>query len=417
MKEGFITMIRDVSAVAHSGGVIVSGTGNGSAQTRNAGNDASGDYSVAMGYGCTASGEYAVAMGYQCNANGDFSFADGSGCTANAAGGIAMGWGCTASGDTSVSMQGGPHVKGSIAMGRDCVATGEQSIAMGATCTTAAAQSIAMGARCNAVNNAAIAMGEGCSGEGWASIAMGEGCVADTSYAVAMGWSCKAGANDSTAAVALGYAAEASGSCGFMYKDTCGNKFCFDSGGGDGSGNIQINGHIVAGVGNASHAPLGTSLRVAYTTTVVNNQTLTSIADTFSDLPHDARSVSVTAWGPGGGSLCGGGVTFNIPSSVLRSWHWGGYQDTEAHFRLWQASEGVVGESVGYQWVVQGGGAAWATSNSTPADVGITNEKLWNYPGGAGGGLGKVPGAASNQANLADANTLQNAGIKVQWIE
>ena len=49
MKEGFITMIRDVSAVAHSGGVIVAGTGNGSAQTRNAGNDASGDYSVAMG--------------------------------------------------------------------------------------------------------------------------------------------------------------------------------------------------------------------------------------------------------------------------------------------------------------------------------------------------------------------------------
>ena len=36
-------MIRDVSAVAHSGGVIVAGTGTGSAQSRNAGNDASGD--------------------------------------------------------------------------------------------------------------------------------------------------------------------------------------------------------------------------------------------------------------------------------------------------------------------------------------------------------------------------------------
>ena len=34
MREGFIKMIHDVSAVAHSGGVIVAGTGNGSAQIK-----------------------------------------------------------------------------------------------------------------------------------------------------------------------------------------------------------------------------------------------------------------------------------------------------------------------------------------------------------------------------------------------
>ena len=399
-----------------------------------AGNSATGELSVALGKNCTASGNYSVAMGYCSSATGQNSFADGSGCDASGSESVAMGWGCR----TAHHATGGRQ----IAVGNLCYAEGSQSVAMGHACYAGSNGAVAMGYDCSAQGGRAFAMGENCDASGSHSVALGNSATTISSQTVALGSSPLATGPlvGSRSVVPPGTTIDIS-NIYFVYRSPLGNSIEFvdktvglNGKSSDFGSNIGLRYRSVDGsaselifaapAGSGGAAPVGTSLRVAYTTTVVNNQTLTSIATTFPDLPHDARSVSVTAWGPGAGSLCGGGVTFNIPSSMLRSWHWGGFQDTEAHFRLWQASDGVVAESVGYKWVVEGGGAAWATSNSTPADVGITNPTLWNYPGGAAGvdgtgtgGLGKVPGAASSQANLAAANTFQNAGIKVQWIE
>ena len=197
------------------------------------------------------------------------------------------------------------------------------------------------------------------------SVALGQHCTASGDYSLADGSGCTA---TTTCSVALGNAADASGTCGFMYKDTCGNEFCFDSGGGDGSGNIQINGHIVAGVGDASHAPLGTSLFVEYAVapthssggglTQLKNTTLPD--GTKLGLPHDARSVSVTAWHMGSGYACGGGVTFNIPSSTLRNWWWGivGTGASVYEMRLWSipTTDDGNNDAKGFTW----------TGNDTP---------------------------------------------------
>jgi hypothetical protein len=56
-------------------------------------------------------------------------------------------------------------------------------------------------------------------------------------YSVAIGDTCIASGDYS---VALGNAADAGGTCGFMYRDMCNNTFCFDSSGLTGSGAAQL---------------------------------------------------------------------------------------------------------------------------------------------------------------------------------
>jgi len=75
------------------------------------------------------------------------------------------------------------------------------------------------------------------------SVAWGQHCTASGDYSLADGSGCTA---STTCSVALGNAADASGTCGFMYRDICGNTFCFDSGGQDGSGQLIINDQVIS---------------------------------------------------------------------------------------------------------------------------------------------------------------------------
>lgn len=158
-----------------------------------------------------------------------------------------------------------------IASGSDsdaqyCVAIGrENKIAIGANdeCYT----SVALGSNntisaqwCNAIGSGNECSQRGASAYGW-------GNLADASYACARGKECNARGISSladgsgsiartTCSVALGCGADANGSCGFVYRDTCGNTFCFDSGGGPGNGQLLINGTAGAG-GTGPTGPQG----------------------------------------------------------------------------------------------------------------------------------------------------------------
>ena len=83
----------------------------------------------------------------------------------------------------------------------------------------------------------------GNSATGKLSVALGQHCTASGVYSLADGSGCTA---STTCSVALGNAADASGTCGFMYRDIYGNKFCFDSGGQDGSGQLIINDQVIS---------------------------------------------------------------------------------------------------------------------------------------------------------------------------
>ena len=119
----------------------------------------------------------------------------------------------------------------------------------------------------------------------------------------------------------------------------------------------------------------------------------------------------------GDGTYCGGGVTFNIPSSEHRTWYWGIWFSGSNAFRLWNSSnaqwltgtqEGFSGAGPGGAVIPAGGGVG-----------GATEVHEWNTTGGIGGDsaslAGKVPGAASDAAALHASNN-STAGIKVQWI-
>ena len=158
-----------------------------------------------------------------------------------------------------------------IASGSDsdaqyCVAIGrENKIAIGAndSCYT----SVALGSNNTISAQWCFAIGSGneCSQRG--AHAYGSGNLADASYACARGKECNARGISSladgsgsiartTCSVALGCGADANGSCGFVYRDTCGNTFCFDSGGGPGNGQLLINGTAGAG-GTGPTGPQG----------------------------------------------------------------------------------------------------------------------------------------------------------------
>ena len=121
---------------------------------------ASGDYSFAMGNNLTASGMYSVAMGSGGNATADYSFAMGD-SQATGQFSVAMGYLAAASGGSSV------------AMGSGTTASGAKSVAMGWYTTASGNRSMAMGEKAKANGEASFAFGEGVIANGANSIIFG----------------------------------------------------------------------------------------------------------------------------------------------------------------------------------------------------------------------------------------------------
>ena len=99
----------------------------------------------------------------------------------------------------------------------------------------------------------------GNSATGKLSVALGQHCTASGEYSLADGSGCIA---STACSVALGNAADASNTCGFMYRDMCGNSFCFDSGGHDNSGQLLINGKPIGGTQEATYGKIISRPRV-----------------------------------------------------------------------------------------------------------------------------------------------------------
>ena len=355
---------------------------------------AEGDYSVAMGRDCSASGIGAFSMGQGCVADGSGSFAAGINCHTETAGAVTYGVGAIAMGRTCTATGWG-----AISMGNESAATGACGVALGQSCTASSA-SVALGAASKAYAFNSVAIGEGNETNGWASVAMGSTCKTDTSYNIA-----------------LGKSADASGTGGFVYRSNAGNTFVFDDGP---SPSLKING---SAVGSAA----ALSFRVVYSISgqISISATLNAITTTFPSLPNDNRLVSVTAWTAGNGTYCGGGVTFNIPSSEFRTWYWG-FDAAGYNLNLWSnsSSSNTNQANDGFFWNSYGGAglSAGSCQAATGGVGGAIDVRYWNQIGQTGGtgaaGAMKVPGAAANAgtgAQLSSATILM-AGIKIQWI-
>ena len=237
-------------------------------------------YQGAICAGSSAFGASNRIGGVGANSYCPFGFAFGSGNAIGDASGSAADH-CVVGGDGNKIASGDVNASAaaSIALGKSniiasgsdsdaqyCVAIGrENKIAIGAndSCYT----SVALGSNNTISAQWCFAIGSGneCSQRG-ASV-YGWGNLADASYACARGKECNARGISSladgsgsiartTCSVALGCGADASGSCGFVYRDTCGNTFCFDSGGGPGNGQLLVNGTAGAG-GTGPTGPQG----------------------------------------------------------------------------------------------------------------------------------------------------------------
>ena len=366
-----------------------------------------------------------MAMGYCSSATGNNSFADGSGCDASGSESVAMGWGCRTAHHSSGGRQ--------IAVGNQCYAEGSQSVAMGHACYTGA--------------NAAVAMGYDCSAQGEMSFAMGEYCGAMANTTVALGSSAIAtGQLTGSRSTAGGGGPVDISNVFFVYRSVKGNSIEFVDKTATNAGTSADFGSNIGlryrtADGSASDlifaAPAGSaslvSLRTAYAgagQSAVAWGTLTSFATSFPALPNDTRLISVTAWTLGDGFYCGGGVTFNIPSSELRTWYWGlnnvastvgGYQ-----FRVWNSVNGgtVVGTEQGFQWTghgsVTGVGTSWPAGGGTG---GATDIKYWFAPAlntATQGGSYCVPGASVVSVFPVQSKLWTESdsipGIKIQWI-
>jgi len=237
-------------------------------------------YQGAICAGSSAFGASNRIGGVGANSYCPFGFAFGSGNAICDASGAAADH-CVVGGDGNKIASGDVNASAaaSIALGKSniiasgsdsdaqyCVAIGrENKIAIGAndSCYT----SVALGSNNTISDDWCFAIGSGneCSQRG--AHAYGWGNLADASYACARGKECNASGISSladgsgsiartTCSVALGCGADASGSCVFVYRDTCGNTFCFDSGGGPGNGQLLVNGTAGAG-GTGPTGPQG----------------------------------------------------------------------------------------------------------------------------------------------------------------
>jgi len=376
--------------------------------------------------GNSATGALSVALGQNCIASGDYSFAMGKNCLADTSGAFAAGIDCVASGT-------GGDVAQCVAMGYKNRATGCQSVAMGYDCSSTGCQSVALGAHSVADTNIAFAMGLRSIASGFGSVAFGRGSHASASFAVAMGSDCSATGICSFAdgsgcvasgvcSVALGRDADASGTGGFVYRSNAGNTFVFD----DAGPSLKINGSAVGGAAalshNCLHHPEMYDANVAGTN-------LVAVSSFAPNLPNDARLVSVTAWGPGASSQCGGGVTFDIPSSDLRSLYWGGSPTVGAfglnYLKTGNANFAPTSSERGFRFTNGSDCGVLGSGGITGAGppLNATNVQLWNVEGGAGGGSTaggrpKVPGAASAANFLSASGTSgeYTGGMKITWI-
>ena len=167
----------------------------------------------------------------------------------------------------------------------------------------------------------------GNSATGKLSVALGQHCTASGEYSLADGSGCIA---STACSVALGNAADASNTCGFMYRDMCGNTFCFDSGGHDLSGQLLINGKPIGGTQEATYGKIIVEQAHIYKggqtwLASTEDHTLARNSTESGALPSDGQPVSLkqlleavgvttrpkwvrmTLIGAGGGGGCGRG--------------------------------------------------------------------------------------------------------------
>ena len=99
-----------------------------------------------------------------------------------------------------------------------------------------------------------------------------------------------------------------------MYKDTCGNEFCFDSGGSTGSGQLLINGAAAGGGGGgggiATYDRSGDCMSGPPVGVTSQRANSTSVRVTLIGGGGGGGRWIDNAWAPGGGGGGGGAVVY-----------------------------------------------------------------------------------------------------------
>ncbi len=164
---------------------VVTSSGGGAEIGNN--NSATGNYSLAAGYGTAATNSYSISMGHY--------------TTSSSTSAIAMGEGATAAGSGAVSLGSVTQALAysAVALGGGSIARGNSSVAMGEDCNATARAATAMGGETKATGQFSTAMGSSTTAEGLNSTAMGENCIATARASTAMGGSTKATGQYSTA--------------------------------------------------------------------------------------------------------------------------------------------------------------------------------------------------------------------------
>ena len=165
-------------------------TSGGAASIGSSLNNASGPYSIAMGYNTSASGLYSTAMGIATTASGFASTAMGY-TTASGNSSTAMGYNTNASGPFSTAMGEGTTASGGFATtaGFQTIASGTAATAMGIATTASGFVSTAMGFITTASGNYSTAMGYFTTASGNASTAMGQAITANATNSFGIGLS------------------------------------------------------------------------------------------------------------------------------------------------------------------------------------------------------------------------------------
>jgi len=157
--------VIDSNTIIGSDNILVRGSGTNSAMLDNTGNDASGDFSFAIGFNSQSSGQSAFTSGDSNIAAGDNSFSIGFGGQANAQSSFTSGNGCIASDNNAFAIG-----DGSLASGNSSFSSGS-SIASGNTSFAAGDSNTASGFVSFVINGSNTASGQG-------SFAGGDTCVA-----------------------------------------------------------------------------------------------------------------------------------------------------------------------------------------------------------------------------------------------
>ena len=182
---------------------IVAGTGTSSIVMNHDDtntNEASGNYSTALGYGTKAAGQGALAAGYS-NTPGNVMAGEGAVCCIGRATGAGS---FKATGNNSIAI-------GSYSgnLNKTYGATGENSIAIGNAIQATKSNCIGIGYSSNATNSDAISLGHLSTASGYGGIAIGSNTTASKSGAIAIGY----GTDSTNKPTASGAYSMALGSC------------------------------------------------------------------------------------------------------------------------------------------------------------------------------------------------------------